>query len=121
MVRGKNFGKAGPFFELFFRKTPPLHLVSIEMTGFSRSTQLRTHLEKAENCYRKIYPGSHFRHRFLIRLVSFPVRKVPQIGPATCMPASGGAAAHYRKRYTRLRSFENLPQMNSLFYTLPLF
>ena len=33
---------------------------------------------------------------------------------------SDGAAAHYKK-YTRLRSFGNLPQMNSLVYTLPLF
>ena len=54
-------------------------------------------LEKAENRYRKIYPGSHFRHRFLIKPVPFPVRKIPQIGQATCMPVSDGAAAHCKK------------------------
>ena len=68
---------------------------------------------------RKIYPGSYFRHRFLIKPVSFPARKVPQIEQATCRPVSNGAAAHYKKGYTRLRSFGNLPQRNSLFYTPP--
>ena len=104
--------EVGPLFELFFRKTAPLQSTSIEMTGFSRTIQLRFHLEKAKNRYRKIYPGSYFRHRFLIKPVSFPVRKVPQIGQATCMPVSDGAAAHYKSGYTRLRSFGNLPQMN---------
>ena len=82
---------------------------------------MRSLLEKAENRYRKIYPGSHFRHRFLIKPVSFPVHRTPQSGQTTCIPASDGAAAHYRKGYTRLHSFGNLPQMNSLVYTLPLY
>ena len=80
--------EAGPFFELFFRKKAPLQSASIETTGFSRSVQLRFHLEKSENGYRKIYMGSHFRHSFLIKPVSFPVCITPQIGQATCMPVA---------------------------------
>lgn len=99
----------------------PLHFAPIEMTGFLRSVQLSFLLEKAENCYRKICLGSHFRHRFLIKPVSFPVHRVPQTGQATCMPASDGVAAHYRKGYTRLHSFGNPLQMNSLVCMLPLF
>ena len=79
MIERRKF-ETGLLFELFFRKTAPFHSASINMNGFSRSVQLRFHLEKAENRYRKIYPGSHFRHRFLIRPVSFPVHRVPQIG-----------------------------------------
>lgn len=90
------------------------HSVSIEMSGFFRSAQLRFPLEKGENRYRKIYPGSYFRHRSLIKPVSFPVRKVPQIGQVTCTPVSNGAAAHYKKGYTRLRSFGNLLQCLAL-------
>ena len=96
---GLSLCEAGSPFELFYRKAPPLQSTSIETAGFSRNTQLRFHLEKAENCYRKIYPSSQFRHRFLIKPVSFPFHRVPQIGQATCMPASDGAAAHYRKGF----------------------
>ncbi len=92
---GVSLCETGSLFELFYRKAALLCSVSIEMTGFSENVGLKFSLENVENRYRKIYPGSHFRHWFLIKPVSFPVRKVPQIGLATCMPLSDGAKSTY--------------------------
>jgi len=98
---GVSLCEAGSLFELFYRKTAPLRSASIETTGFSENVRLRFLLENAENRYRKIYPGSHFRHRFLIKPASFPARKVPRIGLATYMPVSDGALGSlYKSTYS---------------------
>ena len=52
---------------------------------------------------------------FLTKSVPFSARKVPQIEPATCMPTSDGAVAHYRIAHIRLRSSESPLQRNSPF------
>ncbi len=120
-LAGVSLCETGSLFELFYRNAAPFCSVSIEMTGFLENFRLRFFLENAEKRYRKIYPGSYFRHRFLIKPVSFLAHRVPQIGLAICMPVSGGASAHYKKVHTRLRFFGNLPRMSSPVCMLPLF
>lgn len=52
---------------------------------------------------------------FLTKSVPFFAHIVPPIEPATCMPASDGAVAHYRIVHIRLHSSEILLQRNSPF------
>ncbi len=75
-------------FRFFYRKVAPLRSMSIETTEFSKNFRLGFLLENVEKRFGKIYPGLHFRHRFLIKPMSFLAHRVPQIGLAICMPAS---------------------------------
>ena len=61
LMDSKNV-EAGPLFELFYRKTAPLHAVSIEMTGFSKNLTGVVLLKKGKRFHKKVYSGSHFRH-----------------------------------------------------------
>ncbi len=55
--------EAGALFELFYRKTTPLHAVPIGMTGFSKSLDKGVLLKNGKSSHEKIYSGSHFRYR----------------------------------------------------------
>lgn len=54
--------EAGSLFELFYRKTSPLHSLPIEITGFSKSLTEDVLLKNGKSSHEKIYSGSHFRH-----------------------------------------------------------
>jgi len=70
------------------------------MAGFSENVRLRPPSEKVKKQYEKIYPGSDFRHRFLIKPVSFLAHRVPKIGLEICMPVSGGALLIIKNIYS---------------------
>lgn len=110
MIKILLYCEAGTLFEILYRKAPPLQPVSVEMTGFPENVRLWFFFENAKSRYKRIYPNSHLRHRFLIKLASFPARKVPQIGLMTYKPKFDRACSHYKKAHIHLQSFENSPQ-----------
>lgn len=97
--------EAGLLFELFYRKTAPLHAVSIEMTGFSKCYDRDILLKNGKSDHRKIYSGSYARHGFLINPVSLLFHTTLQILPELCMPRSGGDEHDCKSEYMHLHFF----------------
>lgn len=59
---GSDLSEAGSLFELFYRKTAPLHAVPIAITEFSKVLDKAVLLKNEKSSYEKIRSGLHFRH-----------------------------------------------------------
>jgi len=60
---------------------------------------------KVKKQTKKIYPGSYFRHKFLVKPVPFLVHRVPQIELAIYMPVSDGAKSTYSANLFRKSAY----------------
>ena len=82
--------EAGSLFELFYRKTAPLHSVSIEMTRFSTSLAEDVLLKSRKKFYKKYTQVRILDTEFLINPVSHLFRTAPQTLPEPYTPRSDG-------------------------------
>ena len=112
---GVSLCEAESLFELFYRKAAPLHSVSIDSTDLRESSTSRLILKESKIRGKIFIKDSILHTGFLTKSVPFSAHKAPQIEPATCMPASDGAVAHYRIAHIRLHSSESPLQRNSPF------
>lgn len=88
--------EAGSLFELFYRKTTPLHVVPIEMTGGQKAL-LKSHFWKKGKGFTKKYTQVCILDTgFLINPVSLLFHTVPQTSPEPCTPRSDGDGYGYK-------------------------
>ena len=85
-----NPAEAESLFELFYRKTAPLHSVSIEMTRFSTSLAEDVLLKSRKKFYKKYTQVRILDTEFLINPVSHLFRTAPQTLPEPYTPRSDG-------------------------------